>query len=118
MSDIDLPVIVTISSDQKESSFFVDTTTTISKLEKKENINDDILALTASKDNSRAKIKCNECRKRLSLSNQFTCKCEKIFCSKHKYADMHSCSFDHKTEWKKIIEIKNPVVIISKIEKI
>ena len=85
-----------------------------------EKINEKLLSanLITSKDDSDTKMKCTECRKRLSLSNRFTCKCKKIFCSNYKYADMHSCSFDHKTEWKKIIEIKNPVVISLKIEKI
>lgn len=35
---------------------------------------------------------CFVCEKRLSISNQFKCKCDNIFCSIHRYLESHNCS--------------------------
>ena len=60
---------------------------------------------------------CNYCNKKLKLE-YFECKCNNIFCSTHRYSYMHNCSFDHKKNYQKILQEKNPVVIANKINKI
>lgn len=47
-----------------------------------------------------------------------TCKCEQVFCMKHKDPEMHGCTFDFKEAAKKEIEQKNPKVVVSKLELI
>ena len=38
------------------------------------------------------KERCSFCNKKLKLIH-FTCKCEKLFCSNHRYAHSHNCTF-------------------------
>lgn len=64
------------------------------------------------------KNKCHECNKKLNITNEYMCKCNNIFCSKHRFADTHKCNFDHKANWKKIIEKNNPSLSQKKIDKI
>ena len=40
--------------------------------------------------------RCHACRKKLGLAGGITCKCGFVFCSKHRYPDQHTCSFDFK----------------------
>lgn len=63
-------------------------------------------------------IRCEKCQKKLRLAQQFQCKCKAFFCSIHKYADTHACSFDFKKEWRDALDNKNPKVNGKKIEKI
>jgi hypothetical protein len=48
----------------------------------------------------------------------FTCRCEQLFCTKHRYTTDHSCPFDHKSLERARIAEANPTVAGSKIEKI
>ena len=57
-----------------------------------------------------------KCRKKTHM-NGYKCKCEKIFCAKHRYPHDHKCTFDYKTERKKQIIANNPV-FCNKIIKI
>ena len=43
-------------------------------------------------------MKCNSCEKKLKLTEEIVgkCKCNNIFCSKHR--EEHNCSFDYKKE--------------------
>ena len=63
--------------------------------------------------------RCSFCNKKLKLIH-FTCKCEKLFCSNHRYAHSHNCTFltNKQEDSKKKIEEKNPKIVHSKIEKI
>ena len=63
-------------------------------------------------------IRCEKCQKKLRLAQQFQCKCRAFFCSAHKYADTHACSFDFKKEWRDALDSKNPKINGKKIEKI
>ena len=50
------------------------------------------------KKKKKKKNRCNhpDCKKKLSLTD-YSCKCGKTFCSKHRPAVSHNCSYD----WKK-----------------
>lgn len=61
--------------------------------------------------------KCWSCQRKVGLLG-FKCKCSYVFCSKHRYADQHTCSFDYKTAAKEQIKKANPVVEGAKIVKI
>lgn len=37
------------------------------------------------------KVYCAYCSKKLTISNQFACDCENIFCSAHRYRESHNC---------------------------
>jgi hypothetical protein len=58
------------------------------------------------------------CKKKIPLSVQWKCKCDGIFCSIHKDADMHYCTFDYKKSQKNKLIHENPQVIAAKIEMI
>ena len=45
-------------------------------------------------------------------------RCGNSFCATHRYAETHKCSYDYKTEGKKLIEQNNPVVTAPKLPKI
>ena len=55
------------------------------------------MTLTTTKTN-----RCCEegCKKKLSLTD-FPCKCNKKFCSVHRAAETHSCSYDYKAQHNK-----------------
>jgi hypothetical protein len=41
--------------------------------------------------------RCHVCSKKLDLATRSTpCKCEHIFCSEHRQAEEHNCTFDFK----------------------
>lgn len=46
------------------------------------------------------------------------CKCGKVFCGKHRYAEAHACEFDHKASERMKIAEDNPVVLASKLDKL
>ncbi|CAH1995795.1 unnamed protein product [Acanthoscelides obtectus] len=64
------------------------------------------------------KARCNECNKRLNITNIYDCRCGKIFCSQHRYSEVHRCSYDYKLEGRKILEKQNPLVTAEKISRI
>ena len=48
----------------------------------------------------------------------FKCRCGGLFCSAHRYSDMHECTFDYKEMAQEQIRKNNPVVVGQKVEKI
>uniref|UniRef100_A0A0D9WEW0 AN1-type domain-containing protein n=1 Tax=Leersia perrieri TaxID=77586 RepID=A0A0D9WEW0_9ORYZ len=61
--------------------------------------------------------RCNVCRKRVGLTG-FRCRCEKLFCPRHRHSETHECSFDYKTAGREEIARANPVIRAAKIIKI
>ena len=53
-----------------------------------------------------------------SLSLGFDCRCGHLFCSLHRHADEHNCTFDYKAMGREQIEKHNPKVVGEKIQKI
>ena len=47
--------------------------------------------------------KGKRCKVNIELIS-FDCKCTKKFCTKHKYPEIHNCSFDYKEHGKKYLE--------------
>lgn len=45
-------------------------------------------------------------------------RCGNNFCASHRYAESHDCTFDYKTEGRKLLEQNNPVVSAPKLPKI
>lgn len=63
------------------------------------------------------KNRCLACNKKVGLTG-FGCRCGGLFCSTHRYSDMHSCEFDYKEHAQGQIRKNNPVVAGKKIAKI
>ncbi|KAH6818804.1 A20/AN1-like zinc finger family protein [Perilla frutescens var. frutescens] len=61
--------------------------------------------------------RCTTCCKRVGLTG-FTCKCGDLFCSIHRYADKHACTFDYRTAARDAIAKANPLVKAEKLDKI
>jgi len=71
------------------------------------------------------KIKCKNnkkcefqhCNKKLKLTD-FKCRCEHIYCQKHRYAEQHNCTYDYRNMGKILIEKENPKIGNQKINQI
>ena len=55
---------------------------------------------------------CHQCKKKAFFL--YTCRCELLFCKKHKAEDKHQCTFDYKEAAKK--EMKNKIVKFDKFK--
>ncbi|GMH33491.1 hypothetical protein BSKO_01325 [Bryopsis sp. KO-2023] len=64
-----------------------------------------------------SKKKCGVCSKKVGLTG-FPCKCGRMFCGAHRYAEAHDCAFDHKTSERQRLAEDNPLVQASKLEKL
>ncbi len=62
------------------------------------------------------KKRCQHCNKRLKLLEENLCKCNKIFCPKHRLCHSHDCEYIQNN--KKKISDENPKVECEKVEKI
>jgi len=67
----------------------------------------------AQKDTTR----CWSCNKKVGLLG-FKCKCNYVFCSRHRYNDKHDCTYDYKGAARTVLLKENPVVIASKVDKL
>ncbi|XP_069029035.1 AN1-type zinc finger protein 6 [Embiotoca jacksoni] len=63
------------------------------------------------------KNRCFTCRKKVGLTG-FDCRCGNVFCSVHRYSDVHSCTFDYKADAAEKIRKANPACVGEKIQKI
>ncbi|XP_026280933.1 uncharacterized protein LOC113208232 isoform X6 [Frankliniella occidentalis] len=63
------------------------------------------------------KQRCCQCRKKLTISNNYLCRCQKLFCSTHRYSEAHNCNYDYKEEGRKLLLQENPQVKAEKIVK-
>lgn len=63
------------------------------------------------------KVKCSVCRKKITFT-YIQCKCGLILCLKHRYADEHDCTYDHKAAWKEQLKKNNPTVKKRKVDEI
>jgi len=69
------------------------------------------------KSQKKKKNKCTQCRTNIGVFG-FPCRCGGTFCSVHRYASEHSCTFDYKGHGAEEIRKSNPQVIGEKIQKI
>lgn len=65
----------------------------------------------------RFKLSCGICNKKLPIF-VIKCKCNKSYCSIHRYSDEHDCTYDYKTEFQKELTLKNKKIKVMKVEKI
>ena len=63
------------------------------------------------------KSRCWQCKRKVGILG-IECKCGFIFCGNHRYAEAHSCSFDHKGTHKKKLRKENKAVVASKFDKV
>ncbi|XP_037091841.1 zinc finger A20 and AN1 domain-containing stress-associated protein 6-like [Pollicipes pollicipes] len=63
------------------------------------------------------KNRCEVCRKKVGLTG-FTCRCDGLFCSLHRYSDKHDCTFDYRQLGQQEIRKNNPVIVGEKVNKI
>uniref|UniRef100_A0A674EI86 Zinc finger AN1-type containing 6 n=1 Tax=Salmo trutta TaxID=8032 RepID=A0A674EI86_SALTR len=63
------------------------------------------------------KNRCFSCRKKVGLTG-FDCRCGNVFCSMHRYSDVHNCTFNYKADAAEKIRKANPVCVGEKIQKI
>lgn len=61
--------------------------------------------------------RCDWCHKRVGLTG-FSCRCEKLFCSLHRYSDQHQCAFDYQAHGRAELSKSNPEVRCPKIRKL
>ena len=59
-----------------------------------------------------------DCRKKLNITNSFNCRCDRLFCALHRHPEAHTCTFDYKTEGRKLLETNNPMITVPKLPKI
>ena len=60
---------------------------------------------------------CGKCNKKLSFISTFKCRCERYFCSRHRFHDQHECSFDYKAQAMEKLRKENPKVVAKKIRE-
>jgi len=63
------------------------------------------------------KNKCFFCNKKIGMMG-FDCKCNKVFCIKCRYPEVHNCTFNHKDNERDILKNKLIKVVGEKVEKI
>ena len=69
---------------------------------------------TTSTASKREVNRCDMCNRKVGLLG-FKCKCQLMFCSAHRAAEIHSCSFDcRKTQREHLIKM-NPVICAPKL---
>jgi hypothetical protein len=61
--------------------------------------------INKQEDNKETKVKttsqdrCNLCKRRLTITEKLvTCKCGNIYCTNHRHATNHTCTFDYKKD--------------------
>ncbi|KAK3040118.1 hypothetical protein RJ639_027844 [Escallonia herrerae] len=63
---------------------------------------------------SKARIRCQCCKKRVGVTGGFKCRCGGIFCGLHRYPEEHVCAFDFKSTARVVLAKQNPVVTADK----
>lgn len=71
----------------------------------------------APKIQKKKKTRCTKCKINVGCIG-FPCRCGGIFCSTHRYANEHSCTFDYKEHGAEEIRKNNPQIVGEKIQKI
>ncbi|PNT01898.2 hypothetical protein POPTR_015G131500v4 [Populus trichocarpa] len=71
-------------------------------------------ASTTASTSTVLKNRCECCNKKVGLMG-FKCRCGKTFCGVHRYAKVHSCTFDFKTYDRQNLAKQNPLVAGDKL---
>ncbi|XP_060523254.1 uncharacterized protein LOC132700141 [Cylas formicarius] len=67
---------------------------------------------------AKKRSRCGECNRRLNITNIYSCRCGRMFCSQHRYSEVHRCTYDYKTEGRRLLEHQNPLVAAEKVKRI
>jgi len=62
--------------------------------------------------------RCAKCGKRLGLAEQYQCRCGDQYCTRHRYAEEHDCSYDYQSENKAKLRNQNHSLQPPKLPKI
>ena len=62
------------------------------------------------------KTRCAECKKKVGLT-AIECRCGHVYCSSHRLAEKHACTFDFKTFGRTNIEKTNERVVARSLEE-
>jgi hypothetical protein len=57
------------------------------------------------------------CKVKLMLAD-FACRCKSFYCSQHRFAEAHKCSFDYRAVGKDLLTKQMPVVVGEKFERV
>ncbi|KAH8864738.1 AN1-type zinc finger protein 4 [Schistosoma japonicum] len=71
-----------------------------------------------SSPNSTRRKRCSMCLRKTGLANSYLCRCDRSFCSLHRYAEVHACQYDYKSEGRRYMIESNVVVTTPKLPKI
>ncbi|XP_042877377.1 AN1-type zinc finger protein 4-like isoform X2 [Penaeus japonicus] len=74
--------------------------------------------VTPQKRKARRKPRCDQCSRRLRIGTTFECRCNRVFCSQHRHAEEHACTFDYRAEGRRLLEMANPVIAPHRLPKI
>lgn len=61
---------------------------------------------------------CFLCGKKTGLATSYECRCGNIFCSVHRYAETHDCTYDYKSAGRRFLQETNPIISAPKLPKI
>ncbi|KAJ8418245.1 hypothetical protein AAFF_G00139540 [Aldrovandia affinis] len=61
---------------------------------------------------------CFLCGKKTGLATSFECRCGNNFCTMHRYAETHDCSYDYKGAGRRFLQETNPIITAPKLPKI
>ena len=61
--------------------------------------------------------RCFICKRIINSVLPLKCKCDKMFCKRHRYPE-HDCSYDYKKETRDLLNPYNPVIKSQKFERI
>ncbi len=65
-----------------------------------------------------SKCSFNSCKNKLFLTD-YPCKCGVTYCSSHRHAEVHNCTFNYKENAKnKLLETLSEPIVKDKIQKI
>ncbi|XP_060676684.1 AN1-type zinc finger protein 6-like [Hemiscyllium ocellatum] len=70
-----------------------------------------------SPEKNKKRNRCFLCKKKVGLTG-FECRCGNLYCSVHRYSDMHNCCFDYKADAAEKLRKENPMVVGEKLQKI
>jgi len=66
----------------------------------------------------RARPRCKKCGKRLGLAEQYKCRCGEQYCTRHRYAEEHECTYDYQKDHKSKLRQQNRSLTPPKLPKI
>lgn len=73
--------------------------------------------LSAPRLKQKHKNRCWQCKRKIGIVG-IECRCGYIFCGKHRYAQEHKCTYDHRAHQQKKLRKENKQILAAKIDKL